>query len=109
MESPSQDWIGWLLLGALVLGLVFAYLGAWVAGQKHRNATEGAVLGLVFGPFGVIVEGLLPTLEPAKRPAPAQVASKSAPPLAAKPKPLQAEEWMPQFPEERTPGTKGKG
>src|SRR5437879_5292599 len=35
-------------------------LGARVAGQKNRPMTEGFLLGFLFGPFGVIVEVLLP-------------------------------------------------
>jgi hypothetical protein len=37
-------------------------LGGWVAGQKGRSGAEGFALGFVFGPFGVLVEALLPSI-----------------------------------------------
>lgn len=43
--------------------VVFAVLGRWMAGQKGRSKLEGTILGLLFGPFGCLVEGLLPTLK----------------------------------------------
>ena len=47
------------ILVAVVM-IAMAGLGGWVASQKNRDATEGFVLGLVFGPLGVLVEALLP-------------------------------------------------
>lgn len=47
-----------------VVGLscvVFAVLGAYVAKQKRRSKGEGAMLGLIFGPLGCLIEALLPT------------------------------------------------
>ena len=35
-------------------------VGAYVASQKGRSIVEGTILGLL-GPFGAIVEALLPT------------------------------------------------
>ena len=35
-------------------------VGGYVASQKGRSVTEGVLLGLL-GPFGAIVEALLPT------------------------------------------------
>lgn len=49
----------WLLPVALIL-LAHGALGSWVASQKRRSALEGAILGLLFGPLGVLVEALLP-------------------------------------------------
>src|SRR5262245_13241221 len=43
-------------------------LGAWIALQKARRGGEGFVLGILFGPFGVLVECLLPTLMPTEGP-----------------------------------------
>jgi hypothetical protein len=40
--------------------LLFSYLGAWVAIQCERSAVEGAVIGVILGPFGLILEALLP-------------------------------------------------
>jgi hypothetical protein len=53
-------------LVALVVGLVFAVLGRYVATQKHREPNEGAMLGFLFGPLGVLIEALLPSREPPK-------------------------------------------
>ncbi len=42
--------------------IVTGFLGAFVAIQKHRTLAEGFAMGLIFGPFGVLIEALLPTL-----------------------------------------------
>jgi len=47
----------WIGLAAWVGSAV---LGAWVAAQKSRSTFEGFALGCLFGPFGVLVEALLP-------------------------------------------------
>ena len=39
----------------------FSILGGWLAREKNRDATEGYALGFLFGPFGVLIEALLPT------------------------------------------------
>jgi hypothetical protein len=49
----------WLILIG-ISAAVFSGLGGWVATQKRRDTGEGMVLGLLFGPFGVLVEALLP-------------------------------------------------
>lgn len=51
------------VLAALALAgiLLWGPLGAWVASQKRRALGEGFVLGAVFGPFGVLIEALLPS------------------------------------------------
>lgn len=54
------------MLGAVVTVIllcfpVFAFFGGWVANQKGRDPFEGGMLGLLFGPFGVHIEALLPT------------------------------------------------
>jgi hypothetical protein len=46
--------------GALCVGVVFSVVGAWVAGQKGRSTTEGAVLGFMLGPLGALIVALLP-------------------------------------------------
>ena len=48
---------------ALVGWLAFAGLGAWVATQKGRGPAEGLILGLLFGPYGTLIEALLPNQE----------------------------------------------
>jgi hypothetical protein len=45
----------------VVLWIVSACLGAWIASQKGRSGVEGLILGFLFGPMGVIVEAVLPT------------------------------------------------
>lgn len=52
-----------MVIVVIVLVLVVcAVLGRWIARQKGRSKREGTILGLLFGPFGCLVEGLLPTL-----------------------------------------------
>ncbi len=41
--------------------LSFVIGGAWIASQRGRSKREGALLGFFFGPFGMIVEALLPS------------------------------------------------
>src|SRR3974377_1465552 len=53
-----------LLIAIGVWCLVFGGLGGWIADQKSRDAGEGACLGFVFGPLGVLIEGLLPQGQP---------------------------------------------
>lgn len=38
-----------------------ALLGLFVSGQKQRPPMEGLILGVLFGPFGVLIAALLPT------------------------------------------------
>ena len=51
----------------VVVALAFATLGAWIASQKNRDGGEGFILGLLFGPVGVIIEAVLPTLASPRR------------------------------------------
>ena len=48
----------WLLVGWFVC--VFA--GMYVATQKNRPTFEGCMFGLFLGPFGVVVESMLPVI-----------------------------------------------
>ena|GEM_PF-4345900 len=50
--------IGYLFL--FLVWFVWVPVGAYVASQKRRSVVEGTLLGFL-GPFGVIVEALLPT------------------------------------------------
>jgi hypothetical protein len=63
-----MDPTAYVLLAWLVIS-IFGLAGGYVAHQKHRPMTEGVILALFFGPFGLIVEACLPTLErmPAQR------------------------------------------
>ena len=45
-----------------VLAVVFGFLGMWIAVQKRREQQEGFILGLLFGPLGVLIEAVLPTI-----------------------------------------------
>jgi hypothetical protein len=49
-----------LVVGLAVVWFVCGCLGAWVARQKGRGGDEGFYLGFLFGPFGVLIEALLP-------------------------------------------------
>jgi hypothetical protein len=53
-----------LLIVLGVLWTIFGALGSWVATQKNRDGGEGAVLGFLFGPLGVLIEALLPAGQP---------------------------------------------
>ena len=55
----------------VVVALAFAALGTWIASQKNRDGGEGFILGLLFGPIGVIIEAVLPTVAQPPPPAPA--------------------------------------
>ena len=59
MDDP-WNWNAIIFAVALVSAGIFGWLGSWVARQCGREPIEGAILGVFFGPFGVIVEGLLP-------------------------------------------------
>lgn len=49
-----------ILIIICVYLLLFSFLGAWVAIQCERSVVEGAVIGVILGPFGLILEALLP-------------------------------------------------
>jgi hypothetical protein len=55
-----MDWLVFICLLLAILACIFGGLGAWVATHKHRGTLEGFILGLLFGPLGVLVEALLP-------------------------------------------------
>lgn len=48
----------WLAFG--LAALVCAPLATWLAARKGRHPDEGFTLGLMLGPCGVLIEGLLP-------------------------------------------------
>ena len=58
------EWLFVLILAWVLLG----GLAAWIAGQKNRPRMEGFLLGSLFGPLGVLVEALLPSLRESERP-----------------------------------------
>lgn len=49
-----------LLIIICVYFILFSFLGAWVAIQCERSVVEDAVIGVILGPFGLILEALLP-------------------------------------------------
>jgi hypothetical protein len=58
-----MELLGPIVITALVVEIVMGSFGAWVAIQKRREPSEGFVLGLLFGPLGVLVEAMLPVGE----------------------------------------------
>jgi len=63
MDLPrvAGYYVGMYAILAIIWILGFGWLGAWAAGQKNRSLKEGLLLALVLGPYGVLVELLLPT------------------------------------------------
>lgn len=57
-------WLALVLLFAVCSGA-----GLYVATQKNRPPAEGALLGGLLGPFGVIVAALLPDISSSEPPA----------------------------------------
>ena len=54
MEVPLLSWF-WISA---------PFLGMYVSLRKRLSSREGFVLGLLFGPLGVLVAALLPTILP---------------------------------------------
>ena len=57
-----------IVCGIEVRCFIFTLFGRYVAIEKRRG--EGVLLGLLFGPLGVVVEALLPTGEAPAAPTP---------------------------------------
>lgn len=55
MESPFA------VVAAVLVWILFVGLGAYISTQKNRQAIEGVLLALLFGPLGLIIAALLPT------------------------------------------------
>jgi flagellar biosynthesis GTPase FlhF len=60
-EAFYRDILGWFILFSIADAFVMGTLGFWLAGEKGRSELEGLILGFLFGPLGVLIEGLLPT------------------------------------------------
>jgi hypothetical protein len=69
---------GTILAAGLIVAVVFGGLGAWVATQKDRGQGEGFILGLLFGPLGVLIEALLPAGASGRTPASSPPSSRRA-------------------------------
>ena len=86
-----------LIIGGLLVGAMFAALGAWISAQKGRSPVEGVILGFAFGPFGALIAALMPTqtrsATPLVRPSPGGAVK------VRRGRPL-GQEWMPEFPED---------
>jgi uncharacterized membrane protein YeaQ/YmgE (transglycosylase-associated protein family) len=57
-----------LLIALIISGTIFGCLGSWIASQKKRDQGEGFALGCLFGPFGALIEALLPAMSESQRP-----------------------------------------
>lgn len=67
-----------LIVFALMLAVICAPVGAYVAKAKRRAATEGFVLGLLLGVLGVLIVALLPEGDDSGANAGANVATQAA-------------------------------
>lgn len=51
-------------MGLLILAAVwaiFGFVGAYIAQEKGRGQSEGALLGVLLGPIGLVIAVLMPT------------------------------------------------
>lgn len=81
-----------LIASGVVALAVFGCLGGWVASQKGRRPVEGLSLGFLFGPFGVLIESLLPSVARKSHVRPSQRRRSGRWDYAAPPKADPAEE-----------------
>lgn len=56
-----------VILIGLMLAVVCSFVARYVAQQKGRSPSEGAMMGFWLGPLGLLVEALLPNIEKPKR------------------------------------------
>jgi len=68
----------------LIVWLLCAFMGAYVAQCKGRVGMEGAVFGFALGPIGILIEALMPSVARAQ-PSSSEPEKK---PDVARPKPL---------------------
>ena len=47
--------------------IVWGCLGGWISDEKGRSSGEGVVLGVRFGPLGVLITALMPNVTKADR------------------------------------------
>lgn len=94
------------LLALCVWAAIFCGAGAYISTEKGRNPAEGVVLGLLFGPIGLIVAAVLPTVvqgraKPDDKPAVAAAWAKPNPWA-----PVEEEERTGEFVDTRLPSRK---
>lgn len=58
--NAGMDALGMFLVAVLAWAIVFGWLGGWVASQTGRSTTEAWLLGVLFGPLGILIALLLP-------------------------------------------------
>ena len=66
MGQRTAEWIAGIMSATTIVIAVMSIAimligGAWIAPQKGRSKWEGAILAFFFGPFGLVVEALLPS------------------------------------------------
>jgi hypothetical protein len=71
-----MDSMTWLVTIGF-FALIFGGLGMWIASVKRRSEAEGCALGCLLGPFGALIEALLPSQAAPETPGPATQASES--------------------------------
>jgi di/tricarboxylate transporter len=54
------------MLVALIACFVFGLIGAYIAGEKNRSGLEGFLFGFFLSIIGLIIIGILPTIEKKK-------------------------------------------
>lgn len=53
-----------LIIFTLVVSITCGGIGWWIASQTGRDTNEGFLLGMLLGPFGLLVALLLPRVPP---------------------------------------------
>jgi hypothetical protein len=61
MDTGPPIWL-WISGGAIVYAIAMGFVGGYVAEEKGRSTTEGALFAIFFGPLGLILEACMPTL-----------------------------------------------
>lgn len=50
----DQSWLPWIFGGGLLWGII-----AYFVGEKAGNGCLGCILGLLLGPFGILITALM--------------------------------------------------
>ena len=70
-------------VAVLVSWFGMAWIGSYVSSQKGRSPAEGALLGLLLGPIGLVIAAVLPTLNAPTRKSRERSSRSSQPDYAA--------------------------